>query len=105
MHIEATCDKDGKVVSRCECGEECDCPVCRAFFIHRKRLIKHRRIRDCPVMSGFFHALFNGDVVQLKGSEIAGYIGCDCPVMSGFFHARGEVKEGAAIEKLEKTHE
>ena len=56
-------------------------------------------------MSGFFHALFNGDVVQLKGSEIAGYIGCDCPVMSGFFHARGEVKEGAAIEKLEKTHE
>ena len=85
MHIEATCDKDGKVVSRCECGEECDCPVCRAFFIHRKRLIKHRRIRDCPVMSGFFHApdYTSEATLWCNIKKIAS----DCPVMSGFFHA------------------
>lgn len=62
MHIEATCDKDGKVVSRCECGEECDCPVCRAFFMHNQdpetqKLVALVVLGDCPVMSGFFHAL------------------------------------------------
>ena len=40
---------------------------------------------DCPVMSGFFHALRSmelflcGDESEINES--------DCPVMSGFFHA------------------
>ena len=41
-------------------------------------------LRDCPVMSGFFHAQIG---LEAEDAENALQDTCDCPVMSGFFHA------------------
>ena len=37
--------------------------------------------RDCPVMSGFFHAR------GISETRETGELVSDCPVMSGFFHS------------------
>ena len=50
---------------------------------------ENNAISDCPVMSGFFHALIAsvdlnpGQILPATRKDGTG----DCPVMSGFFHS------------------